>query len=106
MRNGPAVKARPFRIHGLRGLVGTDRCSPNQQASQEAVFEKGLPMLLDTGSTARLCRELRWLRSRYDNGAVAPCVYGVIKKIETEVAWRDHAKHTDPRGSADQPPNA
>jgi len=58
-------------------------------------------MLLDSSSTARLCDELAWLRSRYDTGQVAPCVYGVIKTIETELAWREHAKLTQfahPRG--------
>jgi hypothetical protein len=49
-------------------------------------------MLFDTSSTARLADELRWLRSRYDEGAVAPCVYGVIKTIETEIAWRENAR--------------
>jgi len=43
-------------------------------------------------STAHLCDRLVWLRSRYDAGAVAPAVYGVIKKIEVEIAWREHAK--------------
>ena len=58
-------------------------------------------MLFDTSSTARLADELRWLRSRYDEGAVAPCVYGIIKKIEVEIAWRQHAEPSQfahPRG--------
>jgi hypothetical protein len=46
---------------------------------------------LIASSTARLCDELAWLRSRYDGGALAPCVYTVIKTIETELAWREHA---------------
>jgi hypothetical protein len=50
-------------------------------------------MLLDTSSTARLCDELAWLRSRYDTGQVAPCVYGVIKKIEVELGWRARTGH-------------
>jgi hypothetical protein len=49
-------------------------------------------MLLDTSSTARLCDELVWLRSRYDTGAVAPTIYSVIKEIEVEIAWRRHAE--------------
>jgi len=62
-------------------------------------------MLLDTSSTAHLADELRWLRNRYDTGQVAPSIYiyGLIKKIEVELAWRTHARHTDLRGSADQP---
>ena len=58
-------------------------------------------MKLVTASTANLRDELVWLRSRYDTGQVAPCVYGVIKKLETELAWREHAKLTQfahPRG--------
>jgi hypothetical protein len=31
-------------------------------------------------------------------------VFRLIKRLETELAWRDRAKHTDPRPSADQPP--
>jgi hypothetical protein len=42
--------------------------------------------------TIRLCDELRWLRGRYDEGAIAPCVYSVIKAIEVEIAWRERAK--------------
>jgi len=48
---------------------------------------------LTATSTARLCDGLAWLRSRYDEGAVAPAVYAFIKTIETEIAWREHAKH-------------
>jgi hypothetical protein len=51
-----------------------------------------LPPQVTTTSTAHLCDELAWLRSRYDEGAVAPCIYSVIKTIETELAWRQHAK--------------
>jgi hypothetical protein len=53
-------------------------------------------------STACLCDELVWLRSRYDTGAVAPAVYATIKKLEEEIAWREHAERTDPRRGADQ----
>jgi hypothetical protein len=49
-------------------------------------------MLLDTSSTVRLCDELRWLRGRYDSGAVAPAIFATIKKLEEELAWREHAK--------------
>jgi hypothetical protein len=42
-------------------------------------------------STARLCDQLAWLRSRYDTGAVAPPIYDVIKRIEVQIAWRRHA---------------
>jgi hypothetical protein len=49
-------------------------------------------MVLTATSTARLCDELAWLRARHDEGAVAPCVYRLIKQLESELAWREHAK--------------
>jgi hypothetical protein len=55
-------------------------------------------MNLTASSTVCLCDELVWLRSRYDEGAIAPCVYGVIKKIEEELAWREHAQHLRAEG--------
>src|SRR5262249_41859305 len=71
-------------------------CSPNPSGW------KGLQMLLlDTSSTAPPVRRARL--ARHDEGAIAPSIYGVSKKIEVEIAWREHAKHTDLRGSADQP---
>jgi hypothetical protein len=57
-------------------------------------------MLLDTSSTARLCDELAWLRGRYDTGQVAPCIYSLIKKIEVEIAWRQHAEPLRTEGGA------
>jgi hypothetical protein len=54
-------------------------------------------------STGHLRDELAWLRGRYDTGQVAPAIYAIIKKLEEEIAWRQHAKCTDLRGSADQP---
>ena len=49
-----------------------------------------IPALTAT-STARLCDELAWLRSRYDTGAVAPAVLAIIRQFETELAWRENA---------------
>jgi hypothetical protein len=40
----------------------------------------------------RLRDELRWLRSRYDGGKVSPAVFAVIRDLETEIAWRQHAQ--------------
>jgi hypothetical protein len=38
-------------------------------------------------TNARALRDqLRWLRARYDSGAVSEATYAVIKKIETELA--------------------
>jgi hypothetical protein len=35
-------------------------------------------------------QELKFLRARYDGGAVSPAVYAVIRSLEIEVAWSDH----------------
>jgi hypothetical protein len=59
------------------------------------------PLALASTSWLRLDRLA--LLSRYDCGALPPAVYSVVKTIETEISWREHAEHTDPRGSADQP---
>jgi hypothetical protein len=59
-------------------------------------------MKLVSSSTTCLRDELAWLRSRYDDGAVAPAVYATIKAIEEEIGWRAHAKHTDPHINADE----
>ena len=40
--------------------------------------------------TPVLRRNLAMLRARYDDGAVSPAVYRVIRAIETELAWRQH----------------
>jgi len=34
--------------------------------------------------------ELTALQARYDSGAVAPAVFAIIKRIETEAAWLQH----------------
>jgi hypothetical protein len=49
-------------------------------------------VVLTATSTACLRDELAWLRARHDEGAVAPCVYRLIKRLETELAWREHAQ--------------
>jgi hypothetical protein len=43
-------------------------------------------------STARLRDELNWLRARHDSGAIASSVYHLIKRLESELAWREHIK--------------
>jgi hypothetical protein len=43
----------------------------------------------------RLRAELAHLRARYDDGAVSPAVFEVIKKIETRVAWIEHHTATE-----------
>jgi hypothetical protein len=50
-------------------------------------------MVLTATSTVCLRDELAWLRGRHDEGAVAPCIYRVIKQLEIELAWRENAKH-------------
>jgi hypothetical protein len=40
----------------------------------------------------RLHAELRWLQSRYDDGKISPAVFAVMKRLETELSWRQHAQ--------------
>ena len=49
------------------------------------------PPALAAAPTSRLRDDLAWLRARYDEGAVAPAVYSVVKIIEIELAWHEHA---------------
>jgi hypothetical protein len=42
-------------------------------------------------STAAMRRDLALLRARYDSGAVQPGVYEIIRAIEIEIAWAEHA---------------
>jgi hypothetical protein len=39
-----------------------------------------------------LCSGLASLRTRYDDGAVAPGVYAIIKQLETELFWHQHQR--------------
>jgi hypothetical protein len=41
-------------------------------------------------STAALRSELAALRARYDDGAVSPAVYQIIRQIESDIAWAEH----------------
>jgi hypothetical protein len=34
--------------------------------------------------------QLAMLRARYDDGAVSPAIYRVIRQLETEIAWYEH----------------
>lgn len=36
--------------------------------------------------------QLSVLRARYDEDAVSPAVYAVIKRIETDISWCEHFK--------------
>jgi hypothetical protein len=63
-----------------------------------------LPLALASTSWLRLDRLV--LRGRYDGGALPPAVFKLVRKLEIEISWREYATHPDPRGSADQPPNA
>lgn len=55
-------------------------------------------VVLTATSTACLRDELAWLRSRYDGGAVAPAVYRLIQRLETELSWREHELLTRTEG--------
>jgi hypothetical protein len=39
---------------------------------------------------SRLRSQLAMLRCRYDDGAVSPAVYVVIRAIEIEISWLKH----------------
>jgi hypothetical protein len=45
-----------------------------------------------TKGERRLRTELEWLRAKYDSGAVSDAVFAVVKSIEAEIAWREHAR--------------
>jgi hypothetical protein len=34
---------------------------------------------------------LEMLKARYDAGAVSPAIYAAIRKLEQEIAWREHS---------------
>ena len=48
--------------------------------------------VLTASSTVDLRDELAWLRARHDGGAVAPAVYSLIRRLEEEIAWREHSR--------------
>jgi len=52
-------------------------------------------------STDLLRLERASLLAGYDNGALSSAVFAVLKKLEIEIAWRQHAKL--PSSTATQP---
>jgi hypothetical protein len=51
----------------------------------------------DKAKSADISRSrLAMLRARYDDGAVSPAIYSVIRQLETEIAWYEHRQ--DPGG--------
>jgi hypothetical protein len=48
----------------------------------------------------RLRAELAHLRARYDDGAVSPAIFKVIRKIETEIAWLNHTAKEENENAA------
>ena len=36
--------------------------------------------------------QLQMLQARYDESAISPAIYAVIKQIETDIAWAEHAR--------------
>jgi hypothetical protein len=51
---------------------------------------RATPILSSTTSTAALRSELAALRARYDDGAISPAVFAVIRKLESDIAWAEH----------------
>jgi hypothetical protein len=41
---------------------------------------------------AALRMEWQMLRARYDDGAMSPAIYNVIKELETDIAWLEHRR--------------
>ena len=58
------------------------------------------------GSTDLLRLERASLLARYDNGALSSAIFAVIKKLEVEIAWRQHAKLTQFAGRTPAERNA
>jgi hypothetical protein len=48
------------------------------------------PSTTSTSTAALLRFELAVLRARYDDGAVSPAVYQIIRQIESDIAWAEH----------------
>jgi hypothetical protein len=53
-------------------------------------------VVLTATSTACLRDELRWLRTRYDDGKVSPAVFAIIREIEIAIAWAEHRREVRP----------
>jgi hypothetical protein len=49
-----------------------------------------------TSSTVALRSELPALRARYDDGAITPAIFAVIREIETSIAWIEHSREARP----------
>jgi hypothetical protein len=49
--------------------------------------------------------ELASLKARYDSGAVHPAIFAIIKQIETDIAWRVHARQAHPLRASEDPRN-
>jgi hypothetical protein len=49
-------------------------------------------MTATTPSTAALRHDLALLRAQYDSGASQPGVYAIIRALEIEIAWIEHAE--------------
>jgi hypothetical protein len=47
---------------------------------------------ITSGSTAALRGERAWLLARHDSGAVSPATLKVIRSLECDIAWREHAQ--------------
>jgi hypothetical protein len=36
--------------------------------------------------------QLQILQARYDESGISPAIYAVIKQVETDIAWAEHAR--------------
>jgi hypothetical protein len=55
---------------------------------------------ITSDSTAALRVERAWLLARYDSGAVSPATLKVIRSLECDIAWREHAQRLRDEGGA------
>jgi hypothetical protein len=43
-------------------------------------------------ASARAREELEWVLSKYDHGALPSGIAALVKKIQTDIAWREHGQ--------------
>jgi hypothetical protein len=57
-------------------------------------------VVLTASSTARLRDERVWLLARHDSGAIPPATFKVVRDLECDIAWREHAQTLRVAGGA------
>jgi hypothetical protein len=81
---------------GLKRQRLNTRLVAQTETAAQAANEGYTPMLspqVTLRSTDLLRLERASLLARYDGGALSSAVFAVIKGLEIEIAWRQHAQH-------------